>query len=78
MLSSSGSKAKKFTLKNVFDGFRGNVGSQIRQDADIEETLRSEHYLVTKVGTSVNIYWLGVLLACGTGLRGPFRQHRWV
>ncbi|CAG5115214.1 unnamed protein product, partial [Candidula unifasciata] len=49
MSSSSASKAKKFTLKTVLDGLRGSGGSsQNRPDTEIEETLRSEHYHVTK------------------------------
>ncbi|BFZ24771.1 hypothetical protein BsWGS_27811 [Bradybaena similaris] len=49
MSSSSASKAKKFNLKTVLDGLRGtNSSSQNRPDTEIEETLRSEHYHVTK------------------------------
>ncbi|XP_005089335.1 syntaxin-binding protein 5 isoform X2 [Aplysia californica] len=49
MSSSSASKTKKFTFKTVLDGLRGSgSSSQNRQDTEIEETLRSEHFNVTK------------------------------
>ncbi|XP_059141992.1 syntaxin-binding protein 5-like isoform X2 [Physella acuta] len=49
MSSSAASRGKKFTLKTVLDGLRGSGGSsQNRQDTEIEETLRPEHYHVTK------------------------------
>ncbi|CAL1539880.1 unnamed protein product [Lymnaea stagnalis] len=49
MSSSAAPKVKKFTLKTVLDGLRGTgSSSQNRQDTEIEETLRSEHYHVTK------------------------------
>ncbi|XP_055888508.1 syntaxin-binding protein 5-like isoform X1 [Biomphalaria glabrata] len=50
MSSSAAQKGgKKFTLKTVLDGLRGSgSSSQSRPETEIEETLRSEHYHVTK------------------------------
>ena len=50
MSSSSSAKGKKFTLKTVLVGLRGaSSSSQHRPETEIEETLRSEHFNVTKV-----------------------------
>ncbi|GFN93731.1 syntaxin-binding protein 5-like [Plakobranchus ocellatus] len=49
MSSSSAAKGKKFTLKTVLVGLRGaSSSSQHRPETEIEETLKSEHFNVTK------------------------------
>ncbi|GFS17320.1 syntaxin-binding protein 5-like [Elysia marginata] len=51
MSSSSSAKGSKFTLlkKTVLVGFRGaSSSSQHRPETEIEETLRSEHFNVTR------------------------------
>ncbi|XP_039287890.1 syntaxin-binding protein 5-like [Nilaparvata lugens] len=39
---------KKFTFKGVLDGFRSSVSQQTRNDQEIVETLRPEHFEVSK------------------------------
>lgn len=42
---------KKFTFRGVLDGFRNTVQPQTaRQEQEIHETLRPEHFAVKKVG----------------------------
>lgn len=42
-------KVKKFNFKGVWDGLWSSVGGTQQKASDIEETLRSEHFQVTKV-----------------------------
>lgn len=43
---------KKFTIKNVLDGFRSSVAQPARPDQEIQETLRPEHFQVKRVSPS--------------------------
>lgn len=43
-------KGKRFTLKGVLDGLRSSVSTPPKAEMEIEESLRSEHFQVCKVG----------------------------
>ena len=45
---------KKFNLRGVLDGLRSSVTNSPKLEIDIEETLRSEHFKVTKVHKSIS------------------------
>lgn len=49
---------KKFTFKGVLDGFRQTVQPQtIRQEQEIQETLRPEHFALRKVNCQhIHVY----------------------
>lgn len=40
---------KKFTLRGVLDNFRNSVAQPARQDMEVQETLRPEHFQVKRV-----------------------------
>lgn len=44
------SKMKKFTLKGVLDGIRSSVSAPPKYENEVEETLRTDHFQVCKVG----------------------------
>lgn len=45
---------KKFTFKGVLDGFRSTVQPQTRPEQEIQETLRSDNFLLKKVSFPFN------------------------
>lgn len=52
---------KKFTFKGVLDGFRQQVQPQMtKPEQEIQETLRSEHFQLRKVSSTLSLYTLSV------------------
>ena len=61
-------KQSRFNIKTIVDGLRGSSGSsQSRPDTQIEETLRSEHYNVTKVNSSLTAVITYILFQYNAG-----------
>lgn len=46
---------KRFTLRGVLDGLRSSVSAPTKSDTEIEETLRSDHFHISKVGNDGHI-----------------------
>lgn len=54
---------KKFTFKGVLDGFRQTVQPQaIRQEQEVQESLKTEHFALRKVIIISNNLFLIVLI----------------
>lgn len=53
---------KKFTFKGVLDGFRQTVQPQaIRQEQEVQESLKTEHFALRKVILIILIYNIKIL-----------------
>ncbi|XP_070189428.1 syntaxin-binding protein 5-like [Littorina saxatilis] len=46
--SQANAKMKRFTLRGVLDGLRSSVSAPTKSDTEIEETLRSDHFHISK------------------------------
>lgn len=58
-------KMRKFNLRGVLTGLRSSVTASQKQDAAVEESLKSEHFQISKVGSCVWVFLCFVRIILG-------------